>query len=397
MLGVKAPGTATAGTVRSSAQRVLTYLLTQHRPVTRSEIASACELSRPTVFAAIDALAGLGLVVEVGQRSGLPGRSATLYEVATRAGLVAGLDIGGSNLRVAVSDARGRLLVETREATAAPGGEQVVRQAVKLFRKLRRKLPGSAEAVRLVGVSVPGVVDPDSATVHYAWNIGQPDAYDFRGRVASALRIPVLVDNNVNLAAIGEQWQGAAQQLRTFAVIAVGAGIGAGVVYGGQLLRGAHGAAGEVAFLPLPVDYRRLRAAGHDEAGGLVLLQKAQARSGWPGGRPPQSVEELFSRAVRGDPPARELVEQESQHIAAVAASICAVLDPEAIVLTGGIGANPALVARVGELLAGLAPFPPAVIQSSLGEQASLIGALAMAVRSQQELLVRAAGQGSGG
>jgi glucokinase len=134
--------------------------------------------------------------------------------------------------------------------------------------------------------------------------------------------------------------------------------VGAGIVHEGQLLRGAHGGAGEVAFLPLNPDYRRLRAASPDEAGGLMLLHQAQARPGWHDGAP-TSVEELFSRAADGEQPAMELVEEESQRIAAIAASICAIVDPEAVILTGGVGANPALVARAGELINELAPFPP--------------------------------------
>jgi len=381
--------------VQSSVQKVLTFLLGQHEPVTRPEVARACHLSRPTVFTAMDRLEDLQLVSEVGQRSGVLGRSASLYEVRTDAALVAGVDIGGSNLRVALSDARGKLLAETRQATSASGGRGVVRQVVDLAKTLSEGTAFAGAALTVAGVSVPGVVAADGSTVHYAWNIGQPEPYDFRTPLVTGLGAPVVLDNNVNLAALGEQWQGAAQTLRTFAVIAVGAGVGAGIVHEGQLLRGAHGGAGEVAFLPLNHGYHRIRPASPDEAGGLVLLHKAQARGGWHAGNPPTSVEELFSRAAVGDPPAMELVEEESQRIAAIAASLCAIVDPETIILTGGVGANPALVARVGELINELAPFPPAVIRSALGERASLVGALAVAVRTAQSDLITRAGDGS--
>src|SRR5665647_3719120 len=87
---------------RSSAQKVLTFLLGQQQPVTRPEVALACHLSRPTVFTAMERLEDLQLVGEVGQRSGMLGRSASLYELQADAALVAGVDIGGSNLRVAL-------------------------------------------------------------------------------------------------------------------------------------------------------------------------------------------------------------------------------------------------------------------------------------------------------
>jgi glucokinase len=381
--------------VRSSAQKVLTFLLGRLDPVTRPEVALACHLSRPTVFTAIERLVDLQLVSEVGQRSGMPGRSASLYELRTDAALVAGIDIGGSNLRVALSDARGKLLAETRQATSTSGGRGIVKQAVDLVGALRDGTPFAGAALTEVGVSVPGVVAADGSTVHYAWNIGQPEPYDFRNPLVARLRAPVVLDNNVNLAALGEQWQGAAQLLQTFAVIAVGAGVGAGIVHAGQLLRGAHGGAGEVAFLPLNLPYQRLRPASPDEAGGLMLLHKATARPGWHADTPPTSVEELFSRAANGEQPAMALVEEESQRIAAIAASICAIVDPETIILTGGVGANTALVARVNELINELAPFPPAVIRSALGERASLVGALAVAVRTAQHNLITSAGNGT--
>ena len=380
----------------TSAQKVLSFLLGQVQPASRPEIALACDLSRPTVFAAIERLTDLGLVTDVGHRVGLPGRSASLYDVAPRTGTGIGVDIGGSNIRVAVTDARGRLLAEAREPTSAAGGPAIAQQVVVLVRRLTAGTESAATAVAagprtVVGVSVPGVIDPDSATVHYAWNIGQSGPFDLRTPLEDALSAEVVLDNNVNLAAVGEQWQGAAQHLRTFAVVAVGAGVGAGIVHDGQLLRGAHGAAGEVAFLPLSPDYQRRRAASPDEAGGLVLLRMAQTRSGWQG-RPPASVEELFDRAARGEAPAVALVEQESQRIAAITASICAIIDPETVILTGGVGANEALVARTGELVSELAPFPPAVVRSALGDRASLVGAMALAVRRTQQQLVAAAG-----
>ena len=356
-------------------------------------MALACQLSRPTVFSAIAQLEDLQLVHEIGQRSGTLGRSASLYEVRADAALVAGVDIGGSNLRVALSDARGRVLAETRQATSASGGRDVVKQAVDLVKALIGRTAWVGSALTGAGVSIPGVVAADGSTVHYASNIGQPEPYNFRNPLVAGLRAPVVLDNNVNLAALGEQWQGAAQLLRTFAVIAVGAGVGAGIVHDGQLLRGAHGGAGEVAFLPLNRGYRRLHPASHDEAGGLMLLHEAQGRPGWHGDTAPTSVEELFSRAAHGEQPAVELVEEESQRLAAIAASICAIVDPETVILTGGVGANTVLVARVSELINEVAPSPP-VVRSALGERASLVGALAVAVSSAQSDLITSAGDG---
>jgi len=374
---------------RSGVQRVLAFLLDQNLPVTRPLIASTCGLSRPTIFTAMARLEEIGLVTEVGQRSGEPGRSATLYEVAPSAGIVLGLDIGGSNLRAAVADIRGQILAEKREPTAHRGGVSIVNQAIKLAQSVLTSVGSTNGALAAIGVSVPGAVSADGNTVHYASNIDQYGPFDFHTPLVAALNAPVILDNNVNLAAEGERWKGVAQSLTNFAVIAVGAGIGAGIVHEGRLLRGAHGAAGEVAFLPPNNNHRRVDAPNHDEAGGLSLLNEAQALPGWKS-TPPATVEELFSRAALGEEPATTLVEQECWRIASVIASICAVVDPETVILTGGVGVNDHLISRAESLAAEMTPFPPSVIRSGLGGDASLIGAIHLAIQFAQTQLIQA-------
>ena len=367
-----------------TVQRVLTHLLEQDRPVTRPEIAAALALSRPTIFTAIERLERDRLLEQVGQLSGKPGRSAALYDVDRTAGLLGAIDIGGSNVRVAVADSRGRLLREDRQATTAGGGGAIVKQVAEL---LLFTLDAVADhgPLRSVAVSVPGVVGPDDSTVSFATNIDQFAPFDFRAPLAKALGARVTLENNVNLAAMAEQWQGMGRDLRTFAVVSIGAGVGAGIVHEGRVLRGAHRAAGEVASVCSTSG--RLDNAAHDEAGGLSLLEKAGSRHGWPG-RPPASVEELFALAAARVEPASTLVEEECQRIAAVTAAVCAVIDPEAIIMTGGVGSNEHLIERVRVLTTELTMFPPSVVRSTLGDRASLLGAVRLASQALKRELV---------
>jgi glucokinase len=247
------------------------------------------------------------------------------------------------------------------------------------------------DSLSTVAVSVPGVLDPDGGTVHYAINIDQFTPFDFRGPLSAELRAPVAVENNVNLAAMGERWRGGAQDLSTFAVVAVGAGIGAGIVHDGKLLRGSHGAAGEVAFLPPYGGQIRDNTMRKDAAGGLRLLEEAKSRLGWRGG-PPATVEELFRRAAAGEETAMGLVEDECRHIASVIAALCAIVDPEKVILTGGVGGNDELIRRADKLIAGMAAFPPPVIRSELGERASLVGAIWLATRVARTSLLSSVG-----
>jgi predicted NBD/HSP70 family sugar kinase len=203
----------------------------------------------------------------------------------------------------------------------------------------------------------------------------------------------VALDNNVNLAALGERWRGHARDVATFAFLAVGAGIGMGLVHNGELVRGGHGAAGEVAYLPLPGAVPQAQRVGHGrerlalEAGGYAILAALRARADWPGTRP-QSVAELFAQAAAGVAPARELVEAEGYQVGLTVASACAVFDPELVVLGGGIGCNPMLLPVVRDTVQALVPFPPRLEISALGDVASLTGALSIALdRARTELL----------
>jgi predicted NBD/HSP70 family sugar kinase len=374
---------------QGSVGRVLDYLLDHDDPVTRPQAAAACGLSRPTVFATLQHLEGIGLVHEAGRQSGSLGRSATLFELDADARTLAAVDIGGSNVRVAITDLRGRPVVEVQAPTRRPGGSAIVEQVIELVRTALEAAGPERPPLSQVVVSVPGVVGADGATVYYASNIDQSEAFDFRSPIRAALGAPVLLDNNVNLAALGEQWQGLAQTLDTFVVVAVGAGIGAGIVHEGRLLRGAHGAAGEVAFLPPYGIRRKLDPNAHDAAGGLSLLHDARSSRGWVGAAP-TTVAELFARAAAGEAAAVMLVEEECERIAAVIASIAAIIDPETVILTGGVGANDHLTARTGELVAEMSLFPPEVIRSGLGERASLVGAMRLAAQHARKELMQA-------
>ena len=203
-----------------------------------------------------------------------------------------------------------------------------------------------------------------------AENVADLEGRRFADELQDALDLPVTLENDINLAALGEQWQGVARGVDDFVFLSVGTGMGAGVVLGGELHRGRHGAAGEIDFalagLGLEVD----PSAPQVEALAEGL---ADARA-------------VFEAARGGDDTARTVVEEVARRIALHIAAVAAVADVSLVVLGGGIGTNGDLLLRpVGRLLDEWLPYPPRVEVSTLGEAAILTGALAVGLAAARD------------
>jgi predicted NBD/HSP70 family sugar kinase len=186
------------------------------------------------------------------------------------------------------------------------------------------------------------------------------------------------IENDVDAAAVAERDHGAGREFSTFALVSVGTGIGMGLVLDGELHRGAHGAAGEIAFLPLAdgeVDPRDARRRGALES---AVSSAAVVRAARRAGTRRRSARSVFAAAAAGDERTREIVSGEAALVARALGAIVAVIDPELIVLGGGIGRAPGFAEKVRTRLAELSPVVPEVRPSALGEDAVVDGCLAV-------------------
>jgi predicted NBD/HSP70 family sugar kinase len=243
-----------------------------------------------------------------------------------------------------------------------------------------------------LGISSPGVVDQTSGRVtSLAYNVTPEGGFDPLEVIRDRFDLPVLVDNNVNLAAVGEKWFGLARGTSTMVFIAIGAGIGMGIIIDDELVRGTHGAAGEIGYLPLVGDpfnpRHRLHGGLEDEIGAAGIV------AAWAERRAPDDPElssphEVFELAGAGNAAARAVVEHVASRLGAAIATVCAILDPELVVLGGGIGASPLLLSPVRGSAAALAPITARIETSLLGERAALQGAIAVALHAARTTLL---------
>jgi glucokinase len=278
---------------------------------------------------------------------------------------VLGVDLGATNLRVAIGDGRGTIAARVDEPVPATADELATRLAAAAH-----ALAGS-EGPRAAAVGVPGIPAGDGFGGLIAGAAGLSRA-PLRPLLEAALRVPVAFENDLNLAALAEQ---RARGVADLAFIGVGTGVGMGIVAAGRLVRGAAGAAGELGQLPTPEQVVAPSGAlGPLEAiaGGAGLAAR------WGGG----TAHEVFEADGRGDARARGLLEDQARALATAIRAVQALLDPGLIVLGGGIGCRPDVLERVRRELDGHGTPAPPLEPSRLGEDAGLLGALALAAKS---------------
>ena len=285
-----------------------------------------------------------------------------------------GVDLGGTKVRAAAATRGGRIVAETVEPTEHGDAAVYLGQ----LRRLRDALVAAAGVgpgeLLGAGIGLPAAVEP-GGVLGSTQNVPGLAGERLEDRLAAALGMPVRLENDANLAALGEGWRGAARGVRDYAVLSVGTGIGAGVVAGGRLVRGAHGWAGELAYLPLGGDPLGPGAREHGAFEMAAAGPALQSRFGAAYGR----LEDVTRAAASGDARAVALLDEETRLLALGIAALAAVTDPALVLLSGGVGSVDGLLGPLRRWLAALLPRPPEVRAGALGERAALVGAVRLA------------------
>lgn len=372
---------------RQLSNRVVFEALLHKGPIARTDLAKTTGLSKQTISEVVDSFEQQGWVRAVGRTSGNVGRTAVLYEVCPQAAYVVAIHLGGSTITAAIADISCTLLAQATLPTDARGGKAVIRQISALAARLARAVGATAACVRATVIGTPGVVNPQTGVIEFAPNIAELSHLDVVGALVKRLSGRVQVENDVNLALLGEIWQGCARNSANVALIALDNGIGLGLYANGRLVRGHHGAAGELGYLPLGADPLRSQVRSQGSLEYEVGAQGIVRRYREAGGAAADTVPDIFRRLDAGDALATRIVLETARSVALAVASVVALLDPELIVLDGAIGSRPAFVRHVQQQLAHCAIRPVAVRASVLQNRAGVLGALAVALGSLHEEL----------
>jgi predicted NBD/HSP70 family sugar kinase len=374
-------GPATAGEVFS--------LIRDGRALTRSEVGRFTGLSRTAVAARVGTLLESGLVVEGVDDDRSPssgGRPPVRLRFNRDAGVVLAGAIGRSRTQLGVCDLDGTVLASSdldQEVGPAPG--ELMPKVVDGFAALLAGLGRSAADVRAVGLCIPGTVDFERGASLDSPIMAGWDGVELAPFLRSLTDAPVFVDNDVNVMALSER-RGQLEHHRDLLFVKASTGIGVGIVTGGQVLRGALGAAGEIGHTKIPAAQGLACRCGDTGcleavAAGWALVQTARAD-----GHDVTHVRDLVRLAVQGDPEARQLVREAGRRIGEVVASAVNLLNPEAVVIGGDLAlAYDTFVAGLRESLyaqaSALATRELVIVPVTHGDQSGVVGCAAMAIR----------------
>ena len=383
--------------IRAINERLMLEHIRVSTGVSRAELSRITGLTKNTVSLALANLERAGLVRPSGVRTGVPGPAALLYEVHPDAAFVLGLDVGRHFLRGAISDFAGTVRAKASVRARVSSGSGRVAELVQLANKLCAEVGVELADIAQTVLGSPGVYDPQRDALALAGALPGWDKPRVLAELREAFGGSLMIENDVDAAALAERVHGHGRDVDSFAFVSVGTGIGMGLVLDGKLRHGSHGVAGEIGYLPFTEgsgsDQRDARKrGGFDASASAAAVVRAARRAGVRGA---MSAEKVFAAAARGDAVAAAVVAEEALLVAKAVCTVITVVDPELIVLGGGIGQAPGFLEAVVNQVRMLAPVLPEVKASVLGTETVVAGCVAAGLdrawqRLVGELAVRA-------
>jgi predicted NBD/HSP70 family sugar kinase len=358
-------------TRQANRRSVLRELIT-YGPASQADIARRTGISKPTVSRIVNELAADGLVRGGGAKAGgSVGRPGTELEFATDVGLVCGVDLGATNTRLVVSHLGGPPLASERHPT--PQGLDDASLADWFVRMVtgmcERHADGRSPWATCVGV--PGVVHPDTDEIVLCPNLPGIGGTGFAEGIRAGLGSPVVLNNDANVALLGELSFGAARNRRSAVMFTIGTGLGCGVVVDGRLVRGRTGFVGEFGYVPIGLS-GDLTLEG--ALGAPSIVRRAASR-----GIAIESAAEVFQPSA--SPVLQELRDDAATALVTACAAAAAAYEPEVVVLTGGVADSiaPQLPRLRERLRAAIEPSPD-IVMAECGDLAGALGAMAEGV-----------------
>jgi len=383
--------------VREINLSIILNCLRETSPLSRAQLAEITGLNKTTVSSLVRELIARQFVREIGFDSSGGGRPAVLLELNPDAGCIIGMEIGVDFILTILTDFKAHLLWRRREDTdQAEGQEAILAKALDIVRQAFTVSESSHSPVLGIGVGIPGLVDVSSGTLLFAPNLRWRDV-PLREVFAQEFDVPVFVDNDANVAALGERYFGVAQRSKDFVYLSIGVGLGGGIVLNGQLYRGIGGYAGEIGHMTIISNGERCN-CGNRGCWETLVSQTAvvnRVRKAVEAGNASRvsqlvkgqleriSIPIIVEAAEEGDEMTRQALEETGVYLGIGIANLINAFNPELIIFGGVISLArdyllPALEKTLKERCLAWPRRMARVMASSYGPDACVMGGVAL-------------------
>ncbi len=375
--------TITAADMREINRSAILEIIRRESPISRSAIAERLDVSLPTVMRIVDELVEEGYVRPQGSTEWSGGRRRPLLEFNAESFVIIGVDMGGTKMYGAISDFGGNILHEIDMGRHGTSSEGNYERLIELIDTLLASPKLGNRRVRGIGVGAPGITHHKEGIVKWAYSLNWRN-FPLKARLTEHYGLPITVDNDVNLAAMGELWFGAGQNIQNMILIVSGAGIGAGIILDGALYRGGTEASGEIGnFIPgrefLGKNYQDFGALeGMASGTGIVARACSRLKSEWDAAELESlTADDVFVAARQGQPWATSIIDETADYFAIAVANLAVSFDPQLIVLGGSVSPfGDLLIEPILRRIDGAIPTLPKLVVSRLGLRAGVMGAI---------------------
>lgn len=385
------PRTINASQMRLVNRSAILEYIRLHSPTSRTAIAKELGVSMPTVKRMIDDLFEENLLVSAGRTEHGMGRRRHLFSYNKDACSVIGIDLGGTKFYGALANIGGEVIHEVSLRHHNTTGEKSLALVADMIDGLLVHAQGN-QPIRGIAVGAPGITRNQEGIVEWAPSLNWRD-FPLKQCLEEQFHLPTFVDNDVNLAVLGEHWFGSGRDIQNMMLISIGTGVGAGLIIDGALYRGHSKASGEVGYIvpdihALGKSYEGFGAL-ESIISGTGIGERAAKRQETVGGGPTPSAEEVFDAARAGELWAKEVVEETIDYLALGIANINTLLDLELIVLSGGVARqSDLLIDGIHDRINGVIPRIPRIEVSQLGRSATVMGAIVVVVHATDNYYV---------
>ncbi|MEH7247615.1 ROK family transcriptional regulator [Neobacillus niacini] len=391
--------------IRTNNKKMVLQCIKNYQPISRAEIAEKLHFSKPTVSLMIDELVRENWVYEkgIGESSSQGGRRPIHLYFNEKAAYVIGVDIGGTKVKIAISNLGGKIICASSFNTRKQLENGLLKQIQKEILEMIQRNQLDKSLILGMGVGVPGITETKTGVVVEAPSLKWV-RYPFLTEAERFFSFPVYVDNDVNIAVLGEQWLGRAKNKENVLFISVGTGIGSGIIIHNQLYRGSSYASGELGYMvtdkndmknefkPIFHRYGYLESVAGGKAIGKKFTELVQQDKGHPlyaeAAETELTGEQAFLLAKAGDLTALTVVSDAIEHLAYGIINAATLLNPEVVILDGGVMKSADFILpRLKKIVHQYLPSSVDIFQSQLGENAGVLGAVSLFLREYDSIL----------